>query len=256
MFGLDILSKLTDFMDKEEMPEGILLEEQDRMKKEEVANIEDYLSVNTRISISIKHAVYNGVYDSRVEDIEGKTILIAQPSDDGIPVPMVPGTRAIVEFVSNFGRFRFESEVTGRRTQGKVNLIEIIMPKTLSRSQLREFYRVSTRIKAKLKIFFSAVPDKNMKIPHKSIECLVVDISGGGGKLVTPAWIEKGQQFMLDVSEAVEGMENAPCEAVRVKRIMEKTEVSFRFQFDKETDRNQVVKYVFKRQIELKEIFG
>lgn len=256
MLGLDILNKLIDYKDREDTPEGIIFREQGRMKKEEVKNIEDYLTINTRITISIKHANYSGVYDSRVEDIDDNQIMIAQPSEEGVPIPMVPGTKAIVEFVNNAGRFRFDSQVTGRRNQGKVSLAEIAMPKTVTRSQLREFYRVPTRIKAKLKIFYSAVPDKNMKIPHKSVDCLVVDISGGGGKLITPAWIENNQPFMLDISEAVEGMENAPCEAVRVKRIMEKTEVSFRFSFDKENDRNQVIKYVFKRQIELKDIFG
>ena len=155
--------------------------------------------------VTIKIAEYGGLYDSRVEDIEKDSILISPPTEDGKPIPMTPGTTVIVEFVNQTGRFRFESKVTGRRSAGNMHTTEISIPKTISKNQLREFFRVETRIKAKIKIFYAGVPDKNMKIPHKSIDCVVVDISGGGGKLITPSWIEQNQDFILDMSHIVTG---------------------------------------------------
>lgn len=258
MFGLEKIYKLTDYNNSGKDGVILLLNilENGDMQKVEISDIEEYLTVNTRITVQIKKADYSGIYDSRVEDIEKNAILISPPSDDGKPIPMTPGTTVIVEFVNQTGRFRFESKVTGRRTQGAMSITEISVPKTISKNQLREFYRVETRIKAKLKIFYAGVPDKNMKIPHKSIDCVVIDISGGGGKLITPSWIEQNQEFILDLSDELKELENLPCSAIRVKRIQEKTEVSFRFNFTKESERNAIIKYVFKRQIELKQTFG
>ena len=257
MFGLDIISKRNDHKEEEEEETTeVIFSEYGRMQKQEIKNIEDYLDVNTRITISLRKEGYTGLYDSRIEDIEKNVLLIAQPSADGVPVPMVPGTKAVVEFVNNSGRFRFETEIRGRRNSGNMTLAELAIPKTMTRNQLREFFRVDTRIKAKIKIFYSAVPDKNMRIPHKSIDCMVADVSGGGGRLITSAWIEKDQSFLLDLSQAMPELENLSCTAIRIKRIQEKTEVSFKFNFTKESERNQIIKYVFKRQIELKQFFG
>lgn len=258
MFGLEKISRLSDY--RKESRDGVILLlsilENGDMQKVEITDIEEYLSVNTRISVQIRKSDYSGLYDSRVEDIEKNAILISPPTEDGRPIPMTPGTTVIIEFVNQTGRFRFESKVTGRRTQGAMTATEISVPTTLTKNQLREFFRVETRIKAKIKIFYAGVPDKNMKIPHKSIDCVVIDISGGGGKLITPSWIEQNQEFILDMSAEMAEMESLPCSAVRVKRIQEKTEVSFKFNFTKESERNVIIKYVFKRQIELKQTFG
>jgi len=259
MFSL-VLNKMSDYINihKSHDENGLdfVFAESDGVQKEDIKNIEEHMSVNTKISVAVKNANYQGVYDSRVEDFDEENIYISQPSSEGVPVPMVPGTIAHIEFVNSQGRFRFETKVTGRSSQGRVTLVAVEKPKTMIRNQLREFYRVETRIKGKVKIFYAGVPDKNMKIPHKSIDCMVMDVSGGGGKLITSSWIENKQSFLLDMSEAIPELDNAPCTAIRVKRIQERTEVSFRFNFTKESDRNLIIKYVFKRQIELKQTLG
>lgn len=256
MFGLSIINKLHEDTTEPEIITEIIFSENGGMKKEEIKNIENYLTVNTKITISLMKEGYTGVYDSRVEDVDKSAIVIAQPSSDGVPVPMVPGTKAIVEFVNNSGRFRFETNISGRRTVGSMTLAELEVPKTMTRSQLREFYRVDTRVKGKIKLFYSGGPDKNMRIPHKTVDCVVNDISGGGGKLITSGWLENKQEFLLDLSSAMPELDNLPCVAIRVKKVQEKTEVSFRFNITKESERNQIIKYVFKRQIELKQFFG
>lgn len=256
MFGLEIFSKWADYKRNDSDDLEVYFVEGSLQMKEKIKNLDDYINVNTRINVGVKRADYAGVYDSRVEDITKKYILISHASDNGVPIPMLPGTKLSVEYVSNDGRFHFETSVLGRHTEGSLSFIQIEIPETISRNQLREFFRVPTSVKGKVKIYYSNVPDKNMKIPHKKVDCKVIDLSGGGGKLITEAFFEKGQIFGLDMSSEIEGGEDIRCTCIRSKRIQEKSEVSFKFNFTKESERNLIIKYVFKRQIELKQLLG
>lgn len=257
MLGLEFFQKLVDFKSSKE-PDilEILFIEGELQMKEKVKDLNDFLDPNTRIAVGLKRADYTGTYDSRVEDITKKSILISHPSENGVPIPMLPGTKVSVEYVSNSGRYHFETSVKGRHTEGSLSFIELEIPETITKNQLREFFRVPTNLKAKVKIFYSKVPDKNMKIPHKKVDCKVVDMSGGGGKLITEAFFEKGQVFGLDMSQEIEGTEDIRRTCIRSKRIQEKSEVSFKFNIEKESERNIIIKYVFKRQIELKQLMG
>lgn len=256
MLGLEIFQRLVDSNNNSEDSFELFFVEGNSRMKEKVKNLEDYININTKLSVGLKRADYTGVYDSRVEDITKKAILISHPSEDGVPIPMLPGTKISLEYVSNDGRFHFESEVIGKHTEGSLSFIQIKIPKIINRNQLREFFRVTTNVKAKVKIFYAKVPDKSMQIPHKKIDCKVVDLSGGGGKLITDEYFEKGQVFGLDMSSEIEGGDDIRCTCIRSKRIQEKTEVSFKFNIEKESDRNPIIKYVFKRQIELKQLMG
>jgi len=258
MFGLEFLHKFVDFKnnEKDDILEVLFFVEGELRMKEKVKDLSVFLEPNTRISVGLKRADYSGVYDSRVEDITKKHILISHPTDNGVPIPMLPGTKLSVEYVSKDGRYHFESNVIGRHSEGSLSFIEVAIPEAITKNQLREFFRVSCNLKAKVKLFYSKVPDKSMKIPHKKVDCKVVDMSGGGGKLLTEAFFEKGQVFGLDMSEEIPGTENIMCTCIRSKRIQEKSEVSFKFNIEKESERNLIIKYVFKRQIELKQLMG
>lgn len=257
MFGLEFFQKFVDFKNNEESDIlEVLFVEGSIQMKEKVKDLNDFINVNTRISIGLKRADYAGVYDSRVEDITKKHILISHPSENGVPIPMLPGSKVSVEYVSNEGRYHFETKVLGRHSEGSLSFIELEIPETITRNQLREFFRVPCNLKGKVKIFYSKVPDKNMKIPHKKVDCKVVDLSGGGGKLITDAFFDKGQDFGLDLSGEIDGADDIRCTCIRAKRIQEKSEVSFKFNIEKESERNLIIKYVFKRQIELKQMLG
>jgi c-di-GMP-binding flagellar brake protein YcgR len=256
MFGLEFLNKLTNDNKSSVNDLELFFVEGDILMKEKVKNLDDYIKINTKIAVKLKRPDYTGVYDSRVDDITKTHILIAHPTDNGVPIPMLPGSKVEIEYVSNDGRFNFDTTVKDRHTEGSLSFIKINIPETISRNQLREFFRVSTNLKGKVKIFYAKVPDKTLNIPHKKSPCKVVDLSGGGGKLITDIGIDTGQVFGLDMSEEIEGTEDLKCTVVRAKRIQEKTEVSFKFNFQKESERNSVIKYVFKRQIELKQLLG
>jgi len=256
MLGLEIFRKLSENTHKRKPIFPIFVEAAGEPMKEKVKDLSEYIDLNTSITIEVKKGDYKGTYSSRVEDISKNSIIISHPTDSGRPVPMRPDTPVAVEFITKNGRFNFSSNVLGKSSEGSLSFINIEIPETITRQQLREFFRVQTRVKGKVKIYYSKVPDRTLRIPHKSFDCVVVDISGGGGKLVTEAWIDKNQKFGLDIPEITDESEVINCIAVRSQRIQERSEVSFKFDFKRDSERNPIIKYVFKRQIEIKQMTG
>lgn len=224
----------------------------------ETVELKKIINMNMPIIVRILTGVYEGTYGSRIEDINNSEIMIAVPTDrHGVPVPILKDTKIEVDFIlEEKGRFRFKSKVLGRTTGTKLPFLMIDYPSDATREQLREFFRVPVRIETKLYKFYEDVPDVNMKIPFKSYDAVIVDISGGGGKLKTTLLMELKERFSLDMSEFAENLSRVECEVVRSHVINEdeKYEVCFQFDLDKEADRNKIIKYVFKRQIELREM--
>ncbi|WP_155827561.1 flagellar brake protein [Limisalsivibrio acetivorans] len=225
---------------------------------EKITDIEKVLTVNTKLSMGVPDGDYAGMYDSRVEDFDRDGgILTAMPSDSGVPIPLLPGTVVDVSFVGGEGRFRFMSRVEGRVRSGKVQMLKIARPAEIKKEQLREFFRVSTRFKAGLIVYYSKVPDNNLKIPHENHTATLIDISGGGCRLLTNAKVSEGQQVAVDLSEKVEMEKPVQAKVVRIFKNQEsKNEVSLEFLIKKESERNPIIKYVFQRQIELRQLRG
>jgi c-di-GMP-binding flagellar brake protein YcgR len=220
-------------------------------------NFEKILTVNTKVNFVVRDGDYAGVYDSRVEDFDKDgSILMAVPSNSGVPVPLVPGTMLEVTFMGPDSRYRFASQITGRTKAGSVFMLVLKRPDDIARDQMREFFRVSTRIKVKIYLFYSNVPDENLKIPHDSVDGIVVDLSGGGCRIMTDATVVRGQLVKVDFGETFEKLSEINGKIMRVVKREGKNDVSISFKFKKESERNPVIKYVFKRQIELKQIRG
>ncbi|QAR32810.1 flagellar brake protein [Geovibrio thiophilus] len=222
-----------------------------------INDFDKLFTVNTKITLIVTNGDYAGSYDSRVEDFDRDgSILAAMPSSGGIPVPLIPGTKAEVSFMGPDSRYRFETAVLGRVKTGSIYLLKLRRPEQLERNQLRDFFRVSTRIKGSIALFHPSSPGEKTSVPYDSAECTIVDLSGGGCRLITEAETAKGQHVSVDLSEMLGKGQVLHGKVIRTVRLEGKNQISVEFYFKKESERNQLIKYVFKRQIELKQIRG
>lgn len=217
----------------------------------------DIFTVNTKMTFVVGEGNYAGIYDSRVEDFDDEgNIIAAIPSSSGTPVPLLPGTKFEVSFMGPDSRYKFDTSVIGRVKNGNIYFLKLQKPENITRNQLRDFFRVSTRIKSTITIYDlkEQGKDKDVAIVSNESECTVIDISGGGCKLLLDAEVVKGQHVSVDLTSILGTNGIIEGKIVRTSHIENKHYASVQFTFKKETERDPLIRYVFRRQIEMRQM--
>lgn len=220
---------------------------------EKYTNVDKFLIINQKIILDVKFGEYPGVFDSRIEDITPKTIRITMPSEKGFPVPLALGISINVSYVGDNGRFSFQSKVISRLKE-QIPMLEIEKPSVVFRKELREFFRINTG--AKVKILASYEDDKGCPVDDV-FEAYVQDISGGGMRVTGGYRLEHGQEVEIYFGDMVPELKSAKAAVMRsVAHEDQRYEAGLKFLGMNTVDRDKVIKYVFKRQLELRKLIG
>lgn len=224
---------------------------------ERIDKFSHLLMINSKLVVLVERGEYEGAYDSRLEDLDDDgSLLIALPSQGGVPVPLLPGTKIGVHFLAIDSRYKFTTEVSNKEKRGELPMLKLKAPEYLQREQLRNFYRVPTRVRGFLSILEKNTEDEQTPKYVGEYDCVVVDLSGGGCRLLCDVDIDRHQKITIDISTALGKDVILYGEVVRTIRIEGKFQVSVNFIFNKEVERNPVIKYVMRRQIEMKQLQG
>ena len=151
----------------------------------------------------------------------------------------------------NRGRLSFKTIVIDR-FMDPLPTLKIEKPKVLFREELRSFFRVDTRIPVKIMVDV----DEGDIIKQKMFEAKVTDLSGGGCKVFTSAPIKSGDIFEIFFLGNVDKVDSTKVKACRVVKVEENIEVGSEFYDINQGERDKVIKYVFKRQVEMKKLLG
>jgi c-di-GMP-binding flagellar brake protein YcgR len=223
---------------------------------EKIKNPDPYLDINLNVNFHILTGDYAGMYHSRIEDVDKKNIFFSAPTSKSIPIPVTPNTEVEVSFISDKGRFSFKSVIV-ERIKDKIMLVKVRKPDVIYRKELRRFFRINTRLKAKLIILDLSSNGGKIQLEKKKHEVLIKDISGGGMRIITSQPLKLEQAVEFDLSEAL-GLDNDIFGKVvniySPEQRKDKMEVGIEFISIKEKDRDKIIKYVFQRQIELKKL--
>ena len=202
---------------------------------------------------------------SSIQDLNDEGILISLPSDDrGIPVLIRNGEVIEISLISGLGRIGFLAEVEGQ-VKEPLPMLKLHAPTNIFKAELRKYYRVPVHLP--LSAFKATeISDatgntkwvKDFSVPPEEARILgtILDISGGGIYAVTKSDIEKKGTVLLDIS--VSGEFDLRDIASRIARkSMTNTErklwgYGMEFLNIDEKEREKVVRYVFKRQRELR----
>jgi c-di-GMP-binding flagellar brake protein YcgR len=192
------------------------------------------------------------VYDSRIEDFDDDFILLSMPTERGVTVPLRPKTRLHVSFVMDRGRFSFKTIVEDR-IKGDLPMLKIVKPDAIFRQELRAFFRVDTRMN--IKILVEEELDDIIK--QKIYEAKVLDLSGGGARIFTNApYLAKDDKIELYFLGNLDRLEELKGLVRRVRKIEDNYEVGVQFLEIGQGERDKVIKYVFKRQVEMRKLMG
>lgn len=223
---------------------------------EKIKNVNDYVHINSNIDIEVLKGNYKGIYSSRIEDINNTSIFISIPSNKSVPIPLSPGSLLEISFITDKGRFSFKSTVKGR-LKDRIPMLELEKPEFILRKELRKYFRVDTRLKASVFLVNFNIEDGDVNMTRDIYDGIIKDISGGGMRILTIAPIKLDQAIEIDVNESLGARKEIFARVVNVfpRDIKSgKIEAGIEYISIKENDRDQIIKYVFKRQIELRKL--
>lgn len=199
-----------------------------------------------------------GRYQARVQDMEREHIFIDMPLKPGAKIPTIlpSGQVVLVQYRAIDGaQCTFQTQVTGRDIR-QIPLLSLQKPdySQVHRHQRREFLRVP--ISATFHLVF--VNSENKEIVHA--DGIGHDISGGGVtfRVHKDLPIHRddiiGFRFLLPL----EGKSQEVVGKARVIRVApvdhyDRKLISLKFYELQEPDRQAIIQYSFKRQIEMRE---
>ncbi len=202
---------------------------------------------------------------SSIQDINEEGILIALPTDErGIPVLIRNGEVIEVSLIAGLGRIGFLTKVD-RPIKEPLPMLKLHPPTNIFKVELRKYYRVPVHLPFRAfvatEVFDSDMNSrwvKNFALPPEEAKVTgtVLDISGGGIYAVTKKDLEKGDVLLVELSVSGE-FELRDVAARVVRKTMANPErklLGYGMEFINidEKDREKVIRYVFKRQRELR----
>lgn len=199
--------------------------------------------VNRRLSLGIQKKDETGqertvYYCSRIEMVRQNEIWIAAPQEKGILVPVGVGEWVEVYLVGDNEVFYFRCQVKDRAKKGNIAYLILPIPAEVVRKQRREYVRFNVALPVILK-----KEDKTLKATTKNVS--------GGGMLV---YLE--EKVPLEVQEEVFFSLSMNGQDVMGKAELVRKEdphlYGFRFTTISDKDREMIVKYIFKQQVELR----
>ncbi|MDR2869750.1 MAG: PilZ domain-containing protein [Deferribacteraceae bacterium] len=194
----------------------------------------DIVGVGDNVWVTLPSLPHN-VYNSTVEDMDANSIYLSLPSKNGLRLPLRKKLKLRISVMAKTGRINFMSQVEDLVTEGSLKLLKISMPSEVKSEQLRKYFRV---------------PVNNMpvKILTKSdaFPASVTNLSGGGCLLATRSRdFRAGDKVKLDFAGKI-GLWEVEAKVVRINATHG---VAFQF-IMKETEREKIVRYVLRRQLE------
>ncbi|MDI9442385.1 MAG: flagellar brake protein [Firmicutes bacterium] len=204
---------------------------------------------NQLVELHVENTSGRMVLRTRVEDVEDDLIIVGAPIHRGALVPIRVGTDLVIEFkstaISQEGRFR-NVAVVERRLTDPIPLLQLRLKGEWVKTQDRRFVRVP--------VFIDAV-----FVPVRGEEKLdarlgvILNLSGGGFLLRTSFPFEADDQ--VEVSFTLEG-ETVKAAAYLARLVPNDEGFDFGFAFIDlpEPVRMHIIQYVYKRQIELRDM--
>jgi len=200
-------------------------------------------------------------YVSQILDISDNTFQAAMPIYEGHLVPLEVDSKYEVYFKTKKGLFNATCQVMGRSKTDRIYLVELKPISKLEKFQRREYFRFNTNIDAnmclltehEMKIFMQlfTVPED---YKNKRKNAAIIDISGGGVKIVSNELYKKNDMVLIEfdviVATSLRNI-NVPGKVIAsspsVNRVdLKEHRIEF-YKISKEI-RELIIKYIFEEQ--------
>ena len=204
------------------------------------------------------------VYKSQIYDMVGKEQLkIAMPQMKGKLLLLQLDAVYKMQFYSATGLYECKGKIVDRYKSDNVYVAVVDIVSSLKKIQRREFYRLSCLLDAEIHVLEEEelkLEDINQilmlqdEIKPEYEYAAIVDISGGGGRLVTDCDVEEGSYVTVKFKTLFKGnhQEYELLAKVLTRRKLEnkKKEYEIRVEFDQMENniREKLIKYIFEEE--------
>lgn len=184
------------------------------------------------------------VFNSRVEDIQENGLVIAAPYSQGYFLPPTPGRELSARVTADNCAFLFKIKLH-QHVNAPVALWTVSWPTDVERVQMRSYVRIDINLDAILTNL-----DEQEARP---IATMTKDISAGGLRALMATPLPVGTTVNVKLHLEGEDILESIGEVVRIikpKSEHEKYAVAIKYYQISEKDRSQVIKFIYRKQIE------
>lgn len=218
----------------------------------------------------IKNEKDKKVYVSKIYDfIEDDVLQIAMPIYEGKLVPLPMDEKYSLCFYTDKGLLQCNAVVTSRYKSGNLFFLEITLLGDLNKVQRREFYRYQCKLDARMRIVLDeeyemGVYDAASDVEKEKYPVKILDISGGGIRLVTRNNIEKNEIVKIDFTLYIVGevmnfsLFARVLDSVNMRERRDFYEQRLEFMKISQEERDKIIRFIFEseRMERKKEIGG
>lgn len=217
---------------------------------ENKAVLKNIFKVNQRLEIILTtNNNQDEQYKSRIEEVAQDFLIVAMPISKGAPVTLRKGEIFSGRVFSDSLTYQFTSVFIDRRLSPLPVWI-IGWPYNVTKTQQRSFVRIDIALPA----FVTLNTDDNKAEPEK-INVMTKDISGGGVQLISEKPLTPGSKIRVAVNVPECGMISAVGEVARSHQPQPERPlfwIGVKFLNIQEKDRTNLIKFIFKKQLEIR----
>ncbi|MBQ9199471.1 MAG: flagellar brake domain-containing protein [Lachnospiraceae bacterium] len=223
------------------------------------------LSIGNKIElVKLEQIIRNDgikkVYSSKICDIMPKnTLQISMPIYEGKIVPLNVGDKYSACFYTDKGLLQTNVTVSSRYRSGNLFFLEVVMLGKLEKVQRREFYRYKCIMNGRMRIVSDEEYEKGDRYDLTDRELVwndlkIIDISGGGVKVVSKMDLEKNDVVKVEFKIAIL---NAIHSFSIMARILSNSSIAghtglyeqrLEFLRISQEDRDIIIKYIFESE--------
>ena len=198
------------------------------------------------LELKVLEGPYEGKYNSRVEEVGEKILVIGAPYEQGEVIPLREGTEVSLTYWDELSAYSFESVIM-QRIAVPFPMFVLAMPDSVTKIQRRNF----VRIPVSYPFTFRIVLEDSLS---DMFEGSMLDLSGGGIQFKTKKYMDNGSLLDAHIFLPNRVLE-MPLRVTRVERAEDRSGlfvVSSEFYNINERMRDDIIRCVFEIQREMR----
>ncbi|MBN1493051.1 MAG: flagellar brake protein [Candidatus Omnitrophica bacterium] len=231
---------------------------------EVVTDVRAKLNAHTPVEIVVMSESGQHFYSSILVDFDDDSFFLLPPRKDKTEIHLKDGEIIKVIYPASDALYQFDSKVIGfRLDQYGGREFQCVIPRKGMRFQRREFYRLPMTLNATYhKVLVDKVAGvKKYSAMGENKPCMIDNISGGGVSVFMNTQFSLGDLFEIEFTLELETRPKTFKQVIKVARdkspkhkpVHGAYEFCYGGSYEaiEETDRNEIVRFILKKQIEL-----